>query len=53
VAYHARHDDDELCYALFDRAAGKLVELERLADLDQAWFYELLETYGVGLAPGV
>ncbi len=51
VAYHARHDDTELCYALFDRAANAITEVERTIDLDQDWFWRLAERYGVGLAP--
>jgi len=51
IAYHARHDDTELCYALFDRAVGAIVEAERQADLDQDWFWRIAERYGVGLAP--
>lgn len=51
IAYTARHDDGALCYALFDRAAGHVSELSREADLDQDWFWELAEQYGVGLAP--
>jgi len=51
IAYKARHDDREICYALFDRAAPALRELGRERDLDQGWFYELAEPYGVGIAP--
>ena len=29
IAYHARHDDNELCYAIFDRASGCIVEERR------------------------
>ncbi len=51
IAYHARHDDNEVCYALFDRAADRLVEQSRTLDLDENWFWELAEVYDVGLAP--
>jgi hypothetical protein len=51
IAYHARHDDNEVCYALFDRAAKRLVEESRTLDLDDNWFWELAEIYDVGLAP--
>jgi hypothetical protein len=51
IAYHARHDDAELCYALFDRAADAIVEDAREADLDQDWFWRLAAHYRVGLAP--
>jgi hypothetical protein len=51
IAYTARHDDGALCYALFDRSADSLTEFARERDLDQDWFWELAEKYGVGLAP--
>lgn len=51
IAYHARHDDTELCYALFDRSASAIGEIDREVDLDQDWFWQLAARYGVGLAP--
>ncbi|AYG64191.1 RES family NAD+ phosphorylase [Rhizobium jaguaris] len=51
IAYHARHDDTELCYALFDRSANAIAEVAREADLDRDWFWRIAERYGVGLAP--
>jgi hypothetical protein len=51
LAYFSRHDDAELCYALFDRAADAVVETERRTDLDQNWFWRIGEPYGVGFAP--
>lgn len=51
IAYHARHDDTAVCYALFDRAASAVEELERVVDLDQEWFWTIADRYGVGLAP--
>ncbi|TAN16599.1 MAG: RES domain-containing protein [Rhizobiaceae bacterium] len=51
IAYHARHDDAELCYALFDRAVGAIVEDVREGDLDQDWFWQIADRYRVGLAP--
>lgn len=51
IAYHSRHDDAELCYAIFDRAADAVVETERRTDLDQDWFWQIAESYGVGFAP--
>jgi hypothetical protein len=38
IAYHVRHDDAELCYALFDRSADAIVEDVCEVDLDQDWF---------------
>lgn len=51
IAYTARHDDEALCYALFDRAAPFISEVSRDIDLDQNWFWEVAERYGVGVAP--
>ncbi|CVI62991.1 RES family NAD+ phosphorylase (plasmid) [Agrobacterium leguminum] len=51
IAYHARHDDTEICYAIFDRVGPAIVETSRELDLDQDWFWETGARYGVGLAP--
>jgi hypothetical protein len=51
IAYHARHDDTELCYALFDRSAGAITEEGREVDLDQDWFWQIADRYRAGLAP--
>lgn len=51
IAYHARHDDEALCYAIFERAAPAVREFSRQIDLDQDWFWETAEQYGVGMAP--
>jgi hypothetical protein len=51
IAYNARHDDEALCYAIFERAAGAVTEAARETDLDQDWFWDIAEHYGVGLAP--
>jgi hypothetical protein len=51
IAYSARHDDSELCYAIFDRAQSGIVEAERRINLDEGWFWEILDAYGVGLSP--
>lgn len=51
VAYHARHDDTELCYALYERASDAIVEAERQHDLDRDWFWRLADRYRVGLVP--
>lgn len=52
IAYHARHDDQEVCYAFFDRAADCLADESRTAALDDDWFWEIAEIYHIGLAPG-
>lgn len=51
IAYTARHDDEALCLALFDRAATAVRVAVRETDLDRDWFWEIAEIYGVGLAP--
>jgi hypothetical protein len=51
IAYYARHDNSELCIAMFDRAHGALAEVTREPDLDQSWFWELAERYGLGAVP--
>ncbi len=51
IAYHSRHDDDEMCFGLFDSAIGSFVEVMREIDLDQNWFWELADRYSIGLAP--
>ncbi|UVC19370.1 hypothetical protein [Mesorhizobium onobrychidis] len=52
IAYRARHDDDELCYAFFDRSMTVLREAERKVDLDGDWFWEIAARYKLGLSPG-
>jgi hypothetical protein len=51
IAYTARHDDEALCYALFDSEPGPVVEIDQETKLDRDWFWQLAEPYGVGLAP--
>lgn len=51
IAYRARHDDDAICYAIYDRGASPLREETREMDIDQDWLWELADLYGVGLAP--
>lgn len=51
IAYNARHDDESLCYALFDRARRDVRETGRETNLDQDWFWELADPYGIGLPP--
>ncbi|MFB9265081.1 RES family NAD+ phosphorylase [Bradyrhizobium erythrophlei] len=52
IAYYARHDDEGLCYAIFDRARSSVREIDRATKLDQDWFWQLARRYKVGLAPG-
>lgn len=51
IAYYARHDDEGLCYAIFDRARGSIREIDRETNLDRDWFWRLAQRYKVGLAP--
>jgi hypothetical protein len=51
IAYRSRHDDNEVCFAVFDRAQDALVVKSREPDLDQDWFYDLMNRYRIGLAP--
>jgi hypothetical protein len=51
IAYYARHDDEALCYAIFERASPYVIENERRLDLDHDWFWRLAVKYGVGMAP--
>lgn len=50
IAYNARHDDEALCYAIFERAGASIQELHRETGLDSDWFWSMAEPYGVGLA---
>lgn len=51
IAYYARHDDEALCYAIFDRGGAAVTELAREKNLDQDWFWKLANRYKVGMAP--
>jgi hypothetical protein len=51
IAYTARHDDEALCYALFESESVCVEEVSREMDIDQDWFWEIADRYGVGLAP--
>jgi hypothetical protein len=52
IAYYARHDDEALCYAIFDRASASIAEAGRETNLDQDWFWRMALKYKVGIAPG-
>lgn len=52
IAYYARHDNDEVCYAFFDRSASAITEVHREEMLLNAkWLDSLLDRYSVGIAP--
>jgi RES domain len=52
IAYRARHDNGEICYAFFDRTRTAIAEVERRDNLDADWFYSLLDYYSVGIPIG-
>jgi hypothetical protein len=50
IAYASRHDDSQVCYALFDRSSAELREemwLDTLLD-DWTLLLDLLSRYGLG-----
>ncbi len=51
IAYRSRHDDDEICYALFATTAGVVTEVDRTTHLDADWFWECAEEYYLGCTP--
>lgn len=51
IVYRSRHDDDQICYALFNATAAVVTEISRITDLDSDWFWELAETYEMGRTP--
>lgn len=51
ILYGSRHDDEELCLAVFDRAADALGTPTDVSNLlDELWFLELMNLYRVALA---
>lgn len=51
IAYRSRHDDDQICYALFDTDATTITEISRITEIDTDWFWELAESYEMGRTP--
>jgi hypothetical protein len=51
IAYRARHDNGEICYAFFDRSGRAITVAERRDNLNADWFYSLLDYYSVGIPP--
>ncbi|GAA4492427.1 RES family NAD+ phosphorylase [Gluconacetobacter tumulicola] len=49
ISYRARHDNDQICFALFDRTESAIQNAVQENSLDADWFYELMDLYGVGL----
>lgn len=51
IAYNARHDDEAICYALFEHVKDFVVEESRDKELDRDWFWEVADLYGAGIPP--
>lgn len=52
IAWRARHDDDTVCYALFDHPPTCVEEIARELTLtDRDWFWTLADKYAIGIAP--
>lgn len=49
IAYNARHDDEQLCYAIFERAASAIIVHTQDTDLDKEPFWLMAERYGIGM----
>jgi len=49
ILYKSRHDDDELCLALYDRFDDALEVIQTQRVLECAWLWPLLTRYGLGL----
>lgn len=50
IAYRSRHDDGEICAAIFDRASSAVTEESRVSNLDVDWFWQLMDKYNLGVA---
>ncbi len=50
IAYRSRHDDSEICTAIFDRASSAVIEESRVSNLDVEWFWQLMDKYNLGVA---
>lgn len=50
IAYRARHDDDEVCYAVFDHVTPVIEEERRTSLADDDDFLDLMIRYGIGLS---
>lgn len=50
IVYRSRHDDGEICAAIFDRASAAVTEESRVLNLDVDWFWRLMEKYNLGVA---
>ena len=51
IAYRSRHDDNEICYAIFDRAQRNIRVADEHADLDRDEIWDLIDRYGLRYYP--
>jgi hypothetical protein len=51
IAYTARHNERELCFALFDRCNADIAISSQRTDLNQPWFWAIAAKYKVGFLP--
>lgn len=49
IQYRSRFDNDELCIAIFDRAAHKLALVQENIPIDRIWAYDTLKARGYAL----
>ena len=49
IAYTSRHDDQAVCFALFEAAGSALREVDRETNLMQPWFSDLIDQYRLGI----
>ena len=45
IAYRSRHDDNEICYAIFDSAQRKIKVTAEYPDLDRSEIWDLIDQY--------
>jgi RES domain len=51
IAYYSRHDNSQLCYAIFERSRNRIDTRSVEFDLDADWIDDLLDRYQIGLLP--
>lgn len=49
IAYHGRHDDTQICFALFERGASGCWA-GSAGRISMNWFWQVAKRYRVGLA---
>jgi RES domain len=51
IAYRSRHNDDELCYAIFDRSKSEIAINRTTKDINKKWFWHEADRYYMGFSP--